>query len=269
MVSNSGIPPLTEIFNTYGEELTNAELLNQYGFILDVNDNDRLSWTLDEIIHILSPGAYTENSLQSLVVDIRRVISCLPEGHSVFSDSQLIYHEASAEEKFCLSEEGTMSHQLWAVLFGLSFRRNLSRSPEIDISRTLHAVLDLQTRAENLDGNDEDDSDTDDRDDRYPTETLDQPDQMALKLLLDVCQLAVKLCTMRKANSGREEFGGMGLSDVMEEIPDSSIRTRLAISLLMGERSVLDCCEAAWMALLSSATRLLEGFAPAPLFGIS
>jgi SET domain-containing protein 6 len=49
MVVNAAITPGSEIFNTYGSKLTNAELLVRYGFMLGANDNDVLTWTTEEI----------------------------------------------------------------------------------------------------------------------------------------------------------------------------------------------------------------------------
>lgn len=44
MVTNAPIVPFAEIWNTYGETLTNAELLVRYGFLLDSNENDVIVW---------------------------------------------------------------------------------------------------------------------------------------------------------------------------------------------------------------------------------
>lgn len=44
MVTRAPILPFSEVFNTYGEHLTNAQLLAHYGFVLDVNENDVTSW---------------------------------------------------------------------------------------------------------------------------------------------------------------------------------------------------------------------------------
>jgi hypothetical protein len=49
MVVNAAITPGEEVFNTYGAKLSNAELLVRYGFLLDANDNDILTWTTEEI----------------------------------------------------------------------------------------------------------------------------------------------------------------------------------------------------------------------------
>lgn len=49
MVANDFIDPFSEIYNTYGEELTNAQLLVRYGFTLDSNENDIISWNKTDL----------------------------------------------------------------------------------------------------------------------------------------------------------------------------------------------------------------------------
>ncbi|KAK7679455.1 hypothetical protein QCA50_017509 [Cerrena zonata] len=51
MTSNLPIPPHVQIYNTYGENLTNAQLLVRYGFALPsgCNDNDVVSWKFHEL----------------------------------------------------------------------------------------------------------------------------------------------------------------------------------------------------------------------------
>lgn len=49
MITNAEILPQEEVFNTYGERLTNAELLAQYGFMLDGNENDAITWSAHEL----------------------------------------------------------------------------------------------------------------------------------------------------------------------------------------------------------------------------
>lgn len=53
MVANTVIPQSTEVFNTYGETLSNAQLLTRYGFIIDANDNDCVTWTFAEVFSVL------------------------------------------------------------------------------------------------------------------------------------------------------------------------------------------------------------------------
>ena len=55
MVVNAPITAHTEIFNTYGETLSNAQLLTQYGFVIEGNDNDRVTFgkEVTEIIDVV------------------------------------------------------------------------------------------------------------------------------------------------------------------------------------------------------------------------
>jgi hypothetical protein len=57
MISNLPILPHSEVFNTYGETLTNAQLLAQYGFVLDANENDSITWEINELRDFA--GAYS------------------------------------------------------------------------------------------------------------------------------------------------------------------------------------------------------------------
>lgn len=50
MITNAPVPPNTEIFNTYGEHLTNAALLSSYGFALDVNENDVVTISVESVV---------------------------------------------------------------------------------------------------------------------------------------------------------------------------------------------------------------------------
>jgi len=77
IVSDIYIPPLTEIFNTYGDDLTNAQLLSQYGFVLDMNDNDRVSWTATEIFRILAPCQCADSDLQESLTHLRQALPLL------------------------------------------------------------------------------------------------------------------------------------------------------------------------------------------------
>lgn len=51
MMCNLPIPLHVQIYNTYGENLTNAQLLVRYGFALPSgsNDNDMVSWKIHEL----------------------------------------------------------------------------------------------------------------------------------------------------------------------------------------------------------------------------
>jgi len=244
MVANAGIPPHSEIFNTYGEDLTNAQLLNQYGFILDVNDNDRLCWTMDEILRTICPGAIAEEVC-------RYVASILPqisEDHPLYDTSQLTYYELLAKEHICLNDEGMASHQLLAVLFVLASKRKFPLATEVGILEHLPPVLDLLISVDTTGDKIQDDND---KSNDQPSNRLPDRD-VPCQLLLEIARQVVMLCGSRKRSSGQPGCAEMGLSDVLEEIPVGRVRTVKAISVLMGERSILDCCEAGWAGLVKS-----------------
>lgn len=46
--------------------------------------------------------------------------------------------------------------------------------------------------------------------------------------------------------------------DRLQELLASAVRTQLALSVLMSERSILDCCQSAWGDLTNSLTSLLD-----------
>lgn len=60
MVTNATIPPGAEVFNTYGESLTNAQLLIRYGFVLDSNENDTLTWEDEDLAALVDSGEFSE-----------------------------------------------------------------------------------------------------------------------------------------------------------------------------------------------------------------
>lgn len=218
MVSNTEIPPNTEIFNTYGEELTNAELLNQYGFLLDVNDNDRLSWDLDDILGTLTtPGSLLQSSQDEFIDELGRILMKLPKGGDAFSNFQLIFLEPS-KTHFCLNSDGAMSHHLWALLFTLSARKHGLRGTQFEITGLVSAVLalhlDLET-AENDDENDADASSAMEEDESTSTEPT-QPEELALLILLNMCHLVVRLCSSRKINSGPKGYTDEQLHGILD-----------------------------------------------------
>ncbi|KAF9479094.1 SET domain-containing protein [Pholiota conissans] len=269
MVSNTGIPPHTEVFNTYGEDLSNAQLLNQYGFILDVNENDRLLWSADDLLNTFVSGRDTASHRERLTQDLRNVSSHFEKsGAPDFGQSQLIYHEASRENIFCLNSDGIMSHHLWLALFVLSVWRTFPGGERVEpeIAQMALSVLELQTELELQDMDDVNDNDEDmgsdyDEGDKIPIrQGTDTP--TALVLLIDIAQLAVNLCVTRKAASGPEGYTAEQLTDILDA--EAATRTdetcatshaELAISVLLGEWSILDSCEAAWKALRHAASR--------------
>jgi N-lysine methyltransferase SETD6 len=209
MVSNAGIPPHSEIFNTYGEDLTNAQLLMQYGFVLDINENDHLCWTMDEILQIISPGESAEKVWRHVAAVLPRI----SEDHPLYDTSQLTYYEPSTVERLCLNDEGMVSHQLWTVLFVLALGPNFILATEVETLGYLPLVLDLLLKLDNSPGDDEIHVGQDDDDESF----IRSPNNgVPRQILLEIARQVVMLCRSKMESSGRPGYAALELSDVIE-----------------------------------------------------
>ena len=206
MVSNAGIPPGSEIYNTYGEELTNAQLLAQYGFILDVNDNDRLSWTSGEILQVLMPGRSSRPQVLAYLTD---VLSWFARNQTLIIQSRLIYHKASLEDCFLINGEGSLSHQLWSIFFVVSLYRRQLLTTNNDLQRMLQAVLNYQMTLEaGLDDEDDDSISL--------ASSIRLSDPRVRDVLYDIGEMCMAVCLQRKLNSGKPGSHALDLLSVME-----------------------------------------------------
>ena len=221
MVSNAGIPPHSEIFNTYGEDLTNAQLLIQYGFVLDINENDCLCWTMDEILQIISPGESAEKVWRY----VAGVLPQISEDHPLYDTSQLTYYESSTVERLCLNDEGMVSHQLWVVLFVLALRRDSILATEVETLGYLPLVLDLLLKLDNSLGDDDDES------------SIRPPRQgVPWQILLEIARQVVMLCRSKKESSGRPGCVALELSDVIEVGRNHNLKLDISLSCSVTSR---------------------------------
>ena len=132
MVVNATIPPDSEIFNTYGAKLTNAELLVRYGFVLDVNDNDTLTWTIEEIwdaagaaLNDLRPRRWDEHAGYGVCVEILRDW----QYDAGWADSELVTDTEPNENRnpLYMTADGVLSHRLWlAIALAASWRQGMT-----------------------------------------------------------------------------------------------------------------------------------------------
>lgn len=141
MVSNAPIFTEDQVFNTYGENLTNAQLLVQYGFSLDGNENDCISWDLDELFSIATLaeiGVGTASSVGRINADdsarLKEVfLEAIGRLNGVenlaLDETNLIYNPWTATGRggellerdsgqnrrlvFCLNSDGKLSRDLW------------------------------------------------------------------------------------------------------------------------------------------------------------
>ena len=138
MVVNAAIAPGSEIFNTYGSKLTNAELLVRYGFMLDANDNDILTWTMDDIwdaacatLDDLRPRRWDEYASYGACMEILRDW----EYDAGWADSELVIDAERSENRNLLNmtADGVLSHKLWlAIALATLWRQGTT----IDVAQT-------------------------------------------------------------------------------------------------------------------------------------
>jgi hypothetical protein len=166
MVVNAAIAPGSEIFNTYGSKLTNAELLVRYGFMLDANDNDVLTWTVEEIwdaagatLDDLRPRHWDDHAGYGAWMEILRDW----EYDAGWADSESVIDTERSENRnpLYMTADGVLSHKLWlAIALATLWRQGTM----IDVAQTRRLLTRIawaqiqmeqgQTRVED-DGDDE------------------------------------------------------------------------------------------------------------------
>lgn len=197
MVSNIPIPPHSEVFNTYGDILTNAQLLTRYGFTLDANENDNLTWTIDEVSqNCKQPGELLRMINDDFIVNQLREIS---------SQSQLIYNTPPGLF-LGINGDGRVSDKLWILLGLLSSDCGPSAGP----TALLRRLIDLQLLVE---------SQTEFSDDSDSENKQSVPlgaDPALLDMLLKMAYSIISLCGARKRNGGVPGSEYQNLGDVLD-----------------------------------------------------
>ncbi|KAJ6583914.1 hypothetical protein DFH09DRAFT_1143797 [Mycena vulgaris] len=241
MVSNRAIPPHAEVFNTYGETLSNAELLVQYGFILDGNENDRLTWTLTDLAHFSEnylPSSWTWDSVGERP-DFQALLSSLTAlPWDNVSESEMVHLDRTYA--FCLNGDATISHGLWlyfALLLVCSRNEPAEYSQNavvILLEELLQCQLTLELHFASGDA----------------PPLPDDAGASPYSVILHLARLLASLCRARNARTGKPGVETADLGDILDRLPnDGEGLTKMAISLAMAERSLLDSCTAAWEGL--------------------
>jgi len=269
MVTNSLILPGDEIFNSYDNTMNNARLMMQYGFMLEGNSNDRIEWKPPEVDRILdfnhidadekavrlrlwemSAGAslpLPDLNVDELLFDPRELdhTSGLGDDDSMEELMELSSRPDFVTDKdvqpamlLCIGAYAQISHQLWLYI---AFHRlpanmlGIVSSSHSDVD-SIHSILaesvvkpllklmvddeqDLQTALEN--------------EARLSTTRLIVEDIIAL------CQK--KLGGMYMKDLSVQEVGNL-----LDSIPASERRTRMACMFSLNERMILDSCVGRW-----------------------
>ncbi|KAG6853512.1 hypothetical protein C0991_003642 [Blastosporella zonata] len=216
MVSNSNIMPGSEIFNTYGETLSNSQLLAQYGFTLDVNENDRICWTSEEVSITFSTGptggAHPHPYLPAWEYYLEAVVPRADQSgmYARLSESGLIYCQEDDDNTLCLDSDGRISHQLWTFLaLPLCLRADRGNIDNQlgDVTADLKKLLEFQLIVEGADKMNEDQGDN-----HY---LYNSPKMKTM--LTTLARSAINLCVSRKCQLGKKG------SDDLNEILDVGI----------------------------------------------
>ncbi|RDB25405.1 Ribosomal lysine N-methyltransferase 3 [Hypsizygus marmoreus] len=252
MVSNAPILPGSEVFNTYGETLTNAQLLCQYGFVVSFNENDHISWDLADVYQSFTNTSVKHSlTLSGLEAGYATVLRNLVF-HGVFarlSESSLVYrHSEAPHSDLCLDGDGKISHQLWVALaFPFCVEGNGDNSSQesfdvISVLDKLKALFELQLAVEWQVEIGVASGDSSRRHCGNPTASR----------LVRLAELVISLCSQRKNSLGAHVSGHaaeLDLNAILDAVPHDMHRTRDILNMVITERSILDSCESSWKEL--------------------
>ncbi|KAI0343152.1 hypothetical protein BDW22DRAFT_1241280 [Trametopsis cervina] len=233
MVSNLPIPPHSEVFNTYGEHLTNADLLSRYGFALEGNENDVVSFDMDHLPNVYHDVPGAEGSM----IDIARQVLASWPRYERWEHSTLVYQPyvattahpstplsaathgradgASVDRRshrtrvhMCVNSDARISHDLWVCCALLSWtqtqrvvhtgRLRVLEETVADLvrlaDRQLHWESQLEFGTENKSDMNDDKGDYDSREGSNVTQSLDKVCSFALQGLVIPYFLQVLFC---------------------------------------------------------------------------
>jgi SET domain-containing protein 6 len=153
MVANAPVAPAAEIFNTYGASLGNAELLVRYGFMLDANDNDVLTWTTEEVWDAAG-AALNDPHLCCWEGEIGHGI-CMEilrdwQYDKGWTDSELVVDSNLEDNRKALymTADGALSHKLWVGIALASLQRQGVRMDVMQTCQLLQSMARTQIQLE-------------------------------------------------------------------------------------------------------------------------
>jgi hypothetical protein len=204
MVVNAPIATGCEVFNTYGEHLSNAQLIVRYGFMLDNNENDVVSFDISKLRQIalehcsrqhrgtsedlpnMLHTLHTRMNNFALLWEMWKVDAAWESSILVFN-AEMPSDRARAEPYIGLNADGVISHDLWLwVLCATAVHWDDATSPE-DVLGQAKVVMEVQLRLEDQVTEDDDGMESEDND----AEGLDdlQGRYACNSHLLDLCSL--------------------------------------------------------------------------------
>ncbi|KAI0359962.1 SET domain-containing protein [Trametes cingulata] len=240
MVTVRPVPPRSEVFNTYGADLSNASLLARYGFTLEGGETDVVTFGWPGSGISLEEDGDGEVFLKvygQLREDLARILK----------NSSLVYVPKTLDgtpRLLSVNSDGQASLGLfiWAVWNALAQQppQELDGMSEIDLLRALPrfltavamAVLEIEALRDEAD------------DASVDVEISDD-----CHLVAGAAEALASLCRTRIAGMGKKDYRGAGadaLNDLLDNIPLESVKTRLALEYLLSERALLEACAIGW-----------------------
>jgi hypothetical protein len=144
MVPNAFIPAGAEVFNTYGPALDNAQLICHYGFALDGNEHDVVSWDAAELDDTL-PGSLHDKQ--------RCYAAYLREWQArSWDESDVVFvidrSESSPVRSYLVNADGCISHELWIWAAAAALAHEPRISTDTDVILAVTNLADEQIRLE-------------------------------------------------------------------------------------------------------------------------
>ncbi|KAF8705418.1 hypothetical protein RHS03_05409, partial [Rhizoctonia solani] len=244
MVMNAPVSTGDEIFNSYDTSLPNSTLLARYGFILEGNEHDYVSWDTTHLPPSMQgctaslleelAGTWTEELLNasSLVYDFRN-----PFGSSVHTDSTLyVQGPAHRVPRYRINSDGLVTIELWVTAAVCSVKATSDNDLGLISKSSLGRLATTQVAVEN-----NEDVDLD-------------PDNLATTLLQlrILANLLQNLCRSRLEGMYMPELSISECGDLLDSLPATMVRSRMAVSQALSERATLIACRDGWDDLIAS-----------------
>ncbi|CAE6436651.1 unnamed protein product [Rhizoctonia solani] len=243
MIMNAPVSAGDEIFNSYDTNLSNSTLLAHYGFILEGNEHDYISWDATRLPTSIRgctrghleefAGIWTEELLNdsSLVYDHRNA-----PGPSVHTDST--WHAQNLKEPhYRINSDGLVSVDLWIAAAMCSVKATSGEHLGLISKSSLKELARVQVTVENSE--DVNIANTGDLSTIW----------LELRILANLVQ---DLCRSRLEGMYRPELSTSECGDLLDSLPSGMVRSRMAIAQALSERATLIACRDGWADLITS-----------------
>ncbi|KAI0272663.1 hypothetical protein BC834DRAFT_857837 [Gloeopeniophorella convolvens] len=257
MVANASVAAGAEVFNTYGATLSNAELLVRYGFLLDANEHDVLTFATDEV---WAAAGIAHAPAGTVDLDGWAGVQLSWASSALVSQAE----PGVARAALHITADGALSSRLWLAAALAALGRQGARFDvgELRTRALVARMARLQLQLEQgEEGSEAEEDRAGDADAGAGTAAAGDRNGDAMEALGSLARTIGALCARRLDRvcrrdhvqgefEGCERSPGLPASAVVGEYIDklgvSWHKTRLAALLALGEMSILESCGAGW-----------------------